>query len=531
MCSAVSTVAPGTGEILSGTPVSQDCLAAVGGSEGREQSATDAVQPRVMMFQQVPKAWVPEAHRARGITRILRPFALGLLGVAMVGCERQRDPPASPRKPAAEDRAPARSTQPIRQPPPSTNSLRVGRSPSSAVGGFLAETRPRSEPTAGTTLVQGRPPVCKLPCYELKMDPEDLRRLDRSPRSNETVPATFLADGEVYEGVRVRYRGDWARTWPKKAFKIFFSRDKLFQGQECLNLNSGWRDPAFVREPLAYQIYAVCGAPAPRSRMVRLHLNGQFRGLYVEVEQPEKSFLRRLNLKGASVFKAISRSNRADERDLGDEAAYRAHYESETRKVEGLVELQRLCQELDRATNTLDFFTRHVDVDKYVNCLAATVLVQNWDCYNKNHFLVWDRGGSQKWLVVPWDLDRTMGDHWHQHFDEAELPILLGTRQVPGPTGWNRMANRFLGEPALRARFLDRLAGLLTTEFTTGKLFPILDRYESEIGPEAVLDRRRWGGGTGDLRSGIREVKRYIEERRAYLLRELPKLRRSDPSR
>jgi hypothetical protein len=128
--------------------------------------------------------------------------------------------------------------------------------------------------------------------------------------------------------------------------------------------------------------------------------------------------------------------------------------------------------------------------------------------------------------VVPWDLDRTLGDHWQGSFDEAHLPVLLGTRQLPGVTGWNRLADRFFSDPALRSRFLNRLAELLQKEFTAEKLFPILDRLESDIGPEAMLDRRRWSG-PADLHSGMDELKSYIKQRRAYLLSEVGKLRRN----
>jgi spore coat protein H len=361
------------------------------------------------------------------------------------------------------------------------------------------------------------------------MDTKDLAALERSAHSNETCPATFIADGEVYERVKVRYRGAWARSWPKKPLKIFFNDDKPFQGQRRLNLNSGWRDPAFVRETLAYHIYAVCGAPASKSRMVRLDVNGQFRGLYVEVEQPDKAFVSRLGLKGASIYKASSQSNQADERDLGSEASYRAHYEKETQKAEDYRDLQLFCQELALAKNTLDFFTRRVDLEKYINYLAATTLVQNWDAYNKNHFIVYDGRGSKKWFVVPWDLDRTLGDHWNWSFDRTDLPILLGTRQLPGVTGWNRIEDRFFSDPTLRFRFLDRLAELLDKEFTTEKLFPILDQLEVEISADAAMDRQRWPSQTDDLHSGIAQVKRFIERRRAFLQSEVGKLRRSTP--
>jgi spore coat protein H len=417
---------------------------------------------------------------------------IGLLGMVLMGCGQQPSlPPSAPRPPLAN------------RPP-------VASKPDAE--------RPIDQVTAST---QGQ----RLPLYELKIAPKDLQALEQNPRSNDTRPATLIANGELYEQVKVRYRGAYARSWPKKPLKVFFNDNQPFQGQPRLNLNSGWRDPAFVRETLAYEIYAACGAPASKSRMVRVDLNGQFRGLYVEVEQPDKAFLKRLNLKGASIYKASSRSNSADERDLGPEAAYHGHYEKETQKDESYADLQQFCQELARTPDVLDFFTRRVDLKKYIDFLAATTLTQNWDGYNKNHFIVYDGKGSKKWFAVPWDLDRTLGDYWDWSFSKTDLPILLGTRQMPGVTGWNRMADRFFSHPALRAQFLDRLEELLQKEFTIEKLFPIIDGMEAQISSEASRDRQRWGGPS-DLRGGVAELKRFIERRRAYLLREVPKLRR-----
>ena len=427
---------------------------------------------------------------------------IALLSTTVVGCDRRTDAPVSSRNAQLESRQAELLVQNAAAPDRPTN--RVSATASSAV-----------------------PQASKLPVYELKMDPKELRMLEGNPGSNETHPATFIAEGQVYTNVQVRFRGEWARSWPKKPLKIFFSRNQPFHGHHSLNLNSAWRDPAFVRETLAYHVYAACGVPASTSRMVRLQLNGQFRGLYAEVEQVDKTFLNRFQLKGAALFKATSDYNQADERDLG--ASFARHYENETSKTNGLGDLQLFCHELASATNTLDFFTRRLDLEKYINYLAATVLVQHWDGFNKNHFLVYDRRGSGKWFVLPWDLDRTFGDHWNQSFHKANLPILLGTRQAPGVTGWNRLQDRFLGDPALRARFLDRLGELLEKEFTTDKLFPVLERLESDIGPEAALDRSQWPGPAENLHRGVAELKTYIERRRTYLQHELAQLRQASP--
>jgi spore coat protein H len=369
-----------------------------------------------------------------------------------------------------------------------------------------------------------------LPRYELRMATEDVEALERDPFSNSTHPATFIAAGQTYSGVKVRVRGSWSRSWPKKSLKILFDHKQPFEDHHTLNLNSGWRDPAFIREPLAYHVFAACNVPAPRARMVRLDINGQFRGVYVEVEQPEKAFLKRVGLEGTSVYKALSRQNRADERDLGTEEAFHTEYDKENHKTEGYSELQQFCHELNRATNALEFFQRHIDIEHYVDYLAACVLIQHWDGFNKNHFAVYDGQGSKKWLIVPWDLDRTFGDHWNMSFTVAQLPVLLGTRRYPGVTGWNRIEDRFFSEPTLRARFLDRLAELLDKEFTAEKLFPVLDQLQADIATEATMDRRKWPTPDPDFRQGIAQVKEFIQRRRAYLLNELPQLRQQDPA-
>lgn len=361
--------------------------------------------------------------------------------------------------------------------------------------------------------------------YELRISTADLARLQNGELSNETYPATLVGGGKTYSGVKVRIRGSWSRSWPKKSLKIFFDRTAQFEGRHVLDLNSGWHDPAFIREPLAYYVYGICGVRAPMTRLVRLDINGHFGGLYVEVEQPNKDFLKRVDLAGASIYKAMSRSNDADERDVGSEEAFRARYSKETHHTEGYGDLQEFCHGLRIATNAPEFFEKHVDVDAYINYLAGTVLVQNWDGFNKNHFLVHDER-SHKWTAIPWDLDRTFGDHWNGSFSQSRLPVMLGTRNLPGVTGWNRMEDRFFNEATLRNRFVSRLSVLLETEFTEEKLFPVIDRIQTAILADVQKDREQWPRPGQDVLWGIQQVKTFIKARRAFLQSEVNRMRR-----
>ena len=375
----------------------------------------------------------------------------------------------------------------------------------------------------------------KLPVYEILMDPEDLMRMDQNPRGEDLYPIAFKANGVIYNDAKIRYRGQWARTWPKKPLKIFFTDEQPFESQKRLNLNSCFRDPSFIREPLAYHIYRAAGVPAGESKLVRVHLNGEFRGLYVQVEQPDKGFLKRKDLKGATIIKAASAMKQSDERFFDSEDAYRMHYEQETQKDEDAAPtLKQFCQELESTHDALEFFQTNVELDNYINYLAASVFCQNWDSYNKNHFLIYNAADSKKWFVLPWDLDRTLGDHWDWSFGRADLPVELGTEQAPGVTGWNRMKNKFFSHPELRKKLADRLETLLKTEFTPEKLDPVLEELHATIKSEAALDYKRWPNPSGatwwrneriGLDRSVATVKQYIRDRREFLLAELPKLR------
>ncbi len=360
----------------------------------------------------------------------------------------------------------------------------------------------------------------KLPVYHLLMQPGALRSLESRAFSNDLWPAVFVADGEVYEGVRVRHRGAWARTWGKKPLKVVFPRTHPFGKVRRINLNSGWRDPAFIRECLAYEVYGLAGAPTLKSRPVRVQMNGEFYGLSIEVEHPRKRTLRRLGIERASLWKASSGSNMADERPFGSLGEFQTHYSLEVGSEEDWRRLADFCRGLSEAEDPAAHLEAKLDIESYLNSIAASAFLQNWDAFNKNHFVAHDPA-TGRWHAIPWDLDRTLGDHWNWRFDVASLSLLLGTEQFPGPTGWNRLLDRFLSVPAFRRRFEEKLAALLRDVFTEEKLGRRIDELAASVAADIGEDRRRWGG-EADFDEGIRQLKRVIAERRKFLLDELP---------
>lgn len=371
-----------------------------------------------------------------------------------------------------------------------------------------------------------------VPVYRLFMQASDIRALHGRARSNDTVPVTLVHQGEVFDHLKMRVRGAFARSWPKKAYKIFFHRDHLFKGRSRVNLNSGWRDPAMVREVLAYKIYETAGGLSLKSRLVRVDLNGDFWGLFVEVEQPDKRFLEERGLMNASLYKADSPRNRSDERMFERINEYANHYRKETKESMPFNDLDTFCRNLENGGSEL--WSDPAVRLRFLNYLCATTIVQNWDGFNKNHYIGFEGGDPQKWFLLPWDLDRTLGDSWNWTFDETRIPIWLGTSAQPGVTGWNRVFNAVLADSSMRREFLVRLDLILHQNVTEKWINLEVGKMADQMASDADRDRKRWGGER-DWKGEVERVGDVLLKRRQFLLRqiegELARLNESDSSR
>ena len=356
--------------------------------------------------------------------------------------------------------------------------------------------------------------------YNLFMEASDIRALHERSRSNDTVPVTLVHQGEVFDHLKMRIRGAYARTWPKKAYKIFFHRDQLFRGRSRVNLNSGWRDPAMVREVLAYKVYDDAGGLSLESRMVRVDLNGEFWGLFVEVEQPDKRYLEKRGLKNASLYKADSPNNRSDERFFESINEYPHHYRKETKESLPFDDLETFCRTLASGDRNGELWADPTVRLRFLNYLCATTIVQNWDGFNKNHYIGFEDGDPNKWFLLPWDLDRTLGDSWNRTFNETRIPIWLGTAAQPGVTGWNRVFDAALDDSAMRREFLMRLDAILRQDVNEEWVLLKVRKLVKQLEPDAERDRERWGGER-DWKGELERMGEGLIERRRFLLQQL----------
>ncbi len=113
------------------------------------------------------------------------------------------------------------------------------------------------------------------------------------------IPADLTVDGVVYPGVGVRFKGSSSYGGlPEGSVKASFNLsidetdpDLRLYGVKTVNLNNAFLDPTFVREAL-HSWFCRRYLPCPRANHALLSINGESWGVYVNVEQLNKDFLR-----------------------------------------------------------------------------------------------------------------------------------------------------------------------------------------------------------------------------------------------
>src|SRR5262249_13624676 len=143
-----------------------------------------------------------------------------------------------------------------------------------------------------------------------------------------------------------------------------------------LTLNNMVEDPSFLAERLAYDVFRSLGLPAPRCNSALVYVNGQFYGVYANVEAVDKPFLRRwFPDDGGNLYEEGQRDFVA-----GAEGAF----DLETNETANdRSDLRGLIDALARASgeNLLSALAPHLDVPRYLQFTAAEAAVNQWDMY------------------------------------------------------------------------------------------------------------------------------------------------------
>lgn len=298
---------------------------------------------------------------------------------------------------------------------------------------------------------------------------------------------------DTVTNVGFRLRGNTSRMAQKKSFKVSFNTfeaGKKFFDLEKLNLNGEHNDPSITRSILCWNLLRKIGIPAPRANHVELYINGNYYGLYVNVEHIDENFIeKRFGNNDGNLYKCYYGVDFNYISDDGNAYKFedngRRTYELKTN--EAMDDYSDLAAFIAVLNNTplIDLpceLEAVFNVDAYLKVIAFDVLTANWDgpIWNKNNCYIYKNTATGKFEYIPYDLDNTFGVSWFSWVD-------WGTHDIYQWSQSNRpIYERILAVPEYQGRFSYYMNEIIQDYWTSTIQFSEIDQIKMMIDQSVI---------------------------------------------
>lgn len=321
--------------------------------------------------------------------------------------------------------------------------------------------------------------------------------------------ASFFYDGELYDNVFMRIKGDTTRNLLKRSHRVDFNADHQFRwaaGRSRIRelaLNGEYVDPACARQMLTMWLHRASGTGAPEHFPVHCRINGSFWQLAFHTETQDFELLENMGLDPNGAMYA----------SVGEMSG--AGGEKQTRLAESTADMASFVSAISAANLTArrnNVFDQ-IDIPAVINYLAVARITQEGDDVWANMVIHRDSDNTGEWRIIPFDTNLSWGQLYyddypagnsviHANKDRGKSHPLYGnqacyTLDYAG-LRYNRFYNAIISVPETRAMLLRRMRSLMDRYLQApGTEHPLLegmiDAHVARIGPEVVLDRARWG--------------------------------------
>lgn len=287
----------------------------------------------------------------------------------------------------------------------------------------------------------------------------------------------------------IRVRGNSSRGASFKSYKIKFKEDAgLFDEQSTLNLNKHVGDISKITNKFCMDIMAPMEDMASfRTDFMIAYIRDaslpkeeqefKYYGLYTQIEQPNKSYLRVRGLDAnGSMYKAnnfefrITDELRNTDDPLYDEEAFENVLKIREGKDHTKV-LQMLTDVNDMNKDFEEVFSTYFNEENYLTWMACNVLLGNEDTIAHN-FIIYSPKDSLTWYLLPWDYDGTFKFGAYESSFLAP-PELKGIQRMTGVL----LHRRYFRQPGSVEKLTAKIEELLETHFTKERVDGLVQSY------------------------------------------------------
>lgn len=368
----------------------------------------------------------------------------------------------------------------------------------------------------------------------LEVSAENLSKLQSALPERIYVPATFRWNDTTVASVAVRYKGNSSsnpRQRFKRSFLIQFDRyekTQRFMGLQRVSFDNGIQFGSLFSERILTDILRDLKQPVHRCNHARLFLNGNFHGVYVNVERIDDVFLttRFGSAKGA-LYKADEGGPGSDFSLIPPEVIQKhgTGFEPKTDAADKhAADVMELIHAIHK-TPPAEFaheLSRRMDVESFLRVMPVMLYGGAFDQltgWNPHNYYLYRNPQDDRWHYLPWDLDVGFSDRAF-----GRIPVIDGWHAAwPVPQGPPRpLLEHILQNEELLERYRVLADSILEKYFHPEVLIPKLDVLYEKIRDDLARDpfpHRRVTNPTDTDWDSVLESQRQFIRRRYQLAR------------
>jgi len=339
-----------------------------------------------------------------------------------------------------------------------------------------------------------------LPTFELTFTPEELNNLKNDCNANvqQYRPATLKYEGETVD-VMVRLKGNWSWDCNKMQFVVSFNEidpKGRFHGVRKLVFDAPWYDRTVLHERVAMPFFAQRGLPHSCVNNARVTLNGEYYGLFANVERLDKEYLQR-NFEEA------------------DGNLYQAGAELKTNEdINDTSDLQALD-----ATTTVAELAAVMDLNQAVSEWAAEAMLPAMDNYwagvEINYYIY--HHPSRGFLYLPYDMDIVFGDSAYPDGGLIWPDSVTADPITYEHPGWQKedRVKMVLSDPMWCEKFVEELK-LARAAFSPSDMSAKVDAWNAQI-KQALAEDMRKPYSIADHDAAVASLKAFFTERAKFV--------------
>ena len=348
--------------------------------------------------------------------------------------------------------------------------------------------------------------LTNVPILEFEFNEEDLIRLRQNRTNSLKVPAIMAYNNKTHL-VEVRASGAGSRYHPKWSYHVELIDGSLIEGLTEFNLSAQVFDPTLLHTNIASHLYKQLGFKLFRSKHVFVKINESDEGLYPLIERVEQPFFNERNIKVFQLFK------------LGFDSKFtftsinypEFHFEKKIPDDDNYSQLYEFINAIDTSNSERIFESlgKHLDIEQYIKYHAITTLMNSFDAFTNNFFLL-KESPTSPFTLVPWDFDKI--------FQDDNVSKLAGN---------NSIIKKLFENDSTFNMYKSTLRFQLDNIFTPENIGNVIDSTATVIEEAYNLDPYLGKGGRYNFLTEIEKLKSYINNRRSYFENNLELLTKS----